>query len=954
MPRLGATFVPGGYDDYYMPEVIAPAPQRVMPEVPQNMQEDLQRMELEARSVEPRRTDTNPASWSPTGAQFTQNTRTEETDRSFKPFQSSGAGQTTMDSPSFSPFPKVKGENIPPSDEEKEEILLQARDLVLHSNNVSMQVTWARDALIWVEVAAEARAIEWKRDGKVRDRPSTPKIQHDLRVDAVNIIDYLAGQDHPEACFMKGKWLEFGKFGYRENKREAYSWYKKSAEHGCGRAEYRMGMLYENSNDIVNAIKHYTLGVKLKDSASNYRLGMMHLMGQHGHQKDVLQGLAMIHDAADTADEDAPQGSYVYGMLIARELPDIEIPDGYLPLDISAARQYIEKSAYLGFAKAQLKMGQAYELSQLGCDFNPAYSLHYYGLAARQGQPEAALGVSRWFLFGFENQFAKNEQLAFKYAQDAANAGLATGEFAMGYYYEIGIHVQKDIRAARKWYDLAAEHGNQDAKGRIESLRQSKTLTKQDHETTTLTRIKSQHGSQRGARPERFTRPNDVLPTLSESSPATPVGARPPVPGKSQPSPPRHQPTISQDSIEFPDPSRHNTMNSRPPAFTVNLNPNIAPRPKSTAPYPEEDRPPPLTIRPKSTAPYPDDDMTHQRPPLSPHYNSGIRPSSSAGPQADRPLSAFGIRPLAGNAGPRTASPQGRLQPQAPSNYRQPSPGAPRQDLRPESAHWQPQIPNSAPQRLGAASAGPGYTVPAGTAPVGDPTRTRLHKTNPNLDKPQPVPQQGQPAGQYQPVSQPNLGGGSGAQPGRDYGPRVSSRPVSDTYDRYGTGPLPAQPAGGRLPSLATNGGGRPERLDSLPNPGHARLPSLGGAPLKTRPAQVDLSMSGGRSSAPPAQSGPGGRPSPGGPGGGSAPSFGTNSPAPSVASTTKLPGHGGPARPGAKPTSSASTSDHPDGKTIGNGPATFEEMGIPQGKNDSDCVSIFFVPWDLVETFGC
>ena len=27
-----------------------------------------------------------------------------------------------MDAPSFSPFPKVKGENIPPSDEEKEQI----------------------------------------------------------------------------------------------------------------------------------------------------------------------------------------------------------------------------------------------------------------------------------------------------------------------------------------------------------------------------------------------------------------------------------------------------------------------------------------------------------------------------------------------------------------------------------------------------------------------------------------------------------------------------------------------------------------------------------------------------------------------------------------------------------------------------------------------------------------
>lgn len=28
MPQFGATFYPGGMDDYYMPEVVAPAPQR--------------------------------------------------------------------------------------------------------------------------------------------------------------------------------------------------------------------------------------------------------------------------------------------------------------------------------------------------------------------------------------------------------------------------------------------------------------------------------------------------------------------------------------------------------------------------------------------------------------------------------------------------------------------------------------------------------------------------------------------------------------------------------------------------------------------------------------------------------------------------------------------------------------------------------------------------------------
>jgi len=37
-------------------------------------------------------------------------------------------------------------------------------------------------------------------------------------------------------------------------------------------------------------------------------------------------------------------------MLLARELPGIEIPELFLPLDIRQAKEMIEKAAFLGFA----------------------------------------------------------------------------------------------------------------------------------------------------------------------------------------------------------------------------------------------------------------------------------------------------------------------------------------------------------------------------------------------------------------------------------------------------------------------------------------------------------------------------------------------------------------------------------------------------------------------------
>lgn len=41
---------------------------------------------------------------------------------------------------------------------------------------------------------------------------------------------------------------------------------------------------------------------------------MMTLLGQHGQQLDYVRGVDLIRKAAETADENAPQGAYVRPM----------------------------------------------------------------------------------------------------------------------------------------------------------------------------------------------------------------------------------------------------------------------------------------------------------------------------------------------------------------------------------------------------------------------------------------------------------------------------------------------------------------------------------------------------------------------------------------------------------------------------------------------------------------
>ena len=201
-------------------------------------------------------------------------------------------------------------------------------------------------------------------------------------------------------------------------------------------------------------------------------------------------------------------------MLFNRELPQVSIPDQFLPMDASKALFYIEKAAYLGFARAQVKMGLAYELGQIGCRFDPVYSLHYNVLAARQGEPEAEMAISKWYLSGYDELFEKDEALAYNYARRAAEAGFPTAEFAMGYFNEVGIHVPVNLSEAKVWYGRAAEHGNEDAKGRISGISRSKTLSRKDHDKVALAKINSTR-ARPGQRPERFARNQN--PTQSQA-----------------------------------------------------------------------------------------------------------------------------------------------------------------------------------------------------------------------------------------------------------------------------------------------------------------------------------------------------------------------------------------------------------------------------------------------------
>ena len=511
-------------------------------------------------------------------------------------------------------------------------------------------------------------------------------------------------------------------------------------------------------------------------------------------------------------------------MLQAKEIAQVNVPEQYLPLNTIAARFNIEKAAYLGFAKAQTKMGAAYELCQLGCDFDPALSLHYNALAARQGEPEAEMAISKWFLCGYDGIFEKNDELAFTYARRATKSGLATAEFAMGYFFEIGIYVPVDLGAAKMWYNRASEHGNQDASARIDGISRSKTLSRKDHENVAIAKIQSQHGSQRGQRPERF---------------------------KNNPTP---MPTIADSPITMPDPHFSRSLGD------VRL---------------QQHAPMDAVRRPASTAPYPVDSGLETRPRPPPGHMSGASYSHP------------GPRPPPDHRQPSGAS----MNPDAMGgNYRTSSPAS--------------MGPSRLPASPGGVANGRGRGTPVLHAPAGvqgsrfsgagaaSPQTYPTGLTDPS--RPQSVPVPGIDIGYSAP---PDL---SGADRKRRVLQKADNSPV------------------GALPPLA-----KPSSFDPMVNQDTPRLKSVPHARTFSGPNQGTVpGRRPGLSNIPhePLPHSPGIGP----PSGGSSPVW----PAKTVGGDQPLP---------ATPASTNTSASRPPGK----GPQTFEEMGVPQVKKDSECVRL-------------
>ncbi|KAJ3724085.1 hypothetical protein C8R42DRAFT_577854 [Lentinula raphanica] len=416
---------------------------------------------------------------------------------------------------------------------------------VVGKGDVSVKVAWARDVLGLVDRASALVEVMGGNElggGAVVIQDA--RLLELARTAIPMILDIAKSPSNPstapaiaEATYHRATLLASGAFPefLQKNPRQAFRDFESAARSGYGKAWFRIGRDYEGFGDVVHARECFGRGVRVGEVGCLYRMGMAGVLGQlkaKDGEVEMEEGLKLLKRAAECATVETPQPPYVLALILLNEFTPLQsqshplndkptvvslalklslIPPSHFhsPPQAQAhaltleAKRLLLLSAYLHFSPAQYKLGHAYEFASDGFEFDALRSVEWYSRASQGGEVEADMALSKWFLCGSRvggqqtpegtGGFEKDEQLARIFAEKAARRGLASAEFAMGYYCEVGIggEGRKEVDEAREWYRKAHAHGNPDASARLAALESStpQMLSREEHDQITESRL---------------------------------------------------------------------------------------------------------------------------------------------------------------------------------------------------------------------------------------------------------------------------------------------------------------------------------------------------------------------------------------------------------------------------------------------------------------------------------
>ncbi|KAL4865816.1 hypothetical protein BDV12DRAFT_187903 [Aspergillus spectabilis] len=372
---------------------------------------------------------------------------------------------TNSQSPPAAPQGPMNGppQQGPVTHAELEQLQQRARS---NPSDQKTQLTLAQKLIEASIVLVESSRLDAKSKSKAREK---------YNLDAHKILKKLVSSGYPDAQFFMADCYGQGSLGLQNDPKEAFSLYHSAAKAGHAQAAYRVAVCCEigqedgggTKRDPFKAVQWYKRAASLGDPPAMYKMGMILLKGLLGQARNPREGISWLKRAAERADEENPHALHELALLYASASDnDVVIRDE------EYASQLFHQAAELGYKFSQFRLGMAYEYGLMGCPVDARQSIMLYSAAAAQGEHQAELALSGWYLTGAEGILQQSDTEAYLWARKAAASGLAKAEYAMGYFTETGIGAAANLDDAKRWYWRAAAQGFPKARERLEELKQ--------------------------------------------------------------------------------------------------------------------------------------------------------------------------------------------------------------------------------------------------------------------------------------------------------------------------------------------------------------------------------------------------------------------------------------------------------------------------------------------------
>lgn len=283
-------------------------------------------------------------------------------------------------------------------------------------------------------------------------------------MDADKRLRKLVANGNAEAQFYLADCYGQGTMGLPVNPKEAFTLYQAAAKAGHPQAAYRTAMCCEmgpeeggTSKDYGKAAQWYRRGAALGDPDAMFKIGIILLKGLLGQPKNIGEAVNFLKRAVEQSGPGNPQALFELAQLYESSQTNPEVRNKVVS-DDRYALELFQQAGHAGHKASQFRLGQAFEYGNISAQIDNRSSITWYTKAAAQGEHQAELALSGWYLTGAEGILQQSDTEAYLWARKAAASEppLAKAMFAMGYFTETGIGCPKSVEEAKKWYARAA------------------------------------------------------------------------------------------------------------------------------------------------------------------------------------------------------------------------------------------------------------------------------------------------------------------------------------------------------------------------------------------------------------------------------------------------------------------------------------------------------------------